>query len=410
MKSGNLSLVSFCFFIFIFSSCSKDEDKIKYNILAGNTSLEAVQAAVDLCKSGDIILIPPGESTWTATLTMPNNKKITILGSGPGETIISSTLEKPGSLINMGNSGSRITQMGFKLGNDNGVGITVRGKGWRIDHCRFENTIDQTIEGINVRGYPSDEGHPVGVVDHCEFYNIRVLIIGDASLMANKIWSEPLGLGTNNSVFVENCKFVFTKSGNVVDTNYGGRYVFRYNSVVDAYIEAHSLQGNSRASRSWEIYNNTIKQESRSMWAPFFLRGGTGVVFNNTLYGNWSSGPSIIVDNRRTFQALGEGGLCDGTSPWDGNEEPNGYPARDQIGRSTDMWLWTDENPYPPQELDPFYQWGNKHNEVTLSVRVHNNCGIHIKENRDYYNNTERPAYTPYVYPHPLIGEWDAGN
>jgi hypothetical protein len=410
MKLNKLPLIVFCVFHFIISSCDKDDNKIQYNIRAKNTSLEAVQAAVDSSKSGDIILIPPGESTWKATLTIPNNKKITLLGSGSQATIISTTLEQPGSLISMGGSGSRITKIGFKLGNDNGSGITVNGKGWRIDHCRFENNIDKTIEGVNVRGSSTDEGHSVGVIDHCEFLNIRVLVIGESSLMANKRWSEPLGLGTNNAVFVEDCKFIFTQFGNVMDTNYGGRYVFRNNSVTDSYIEAHSLQGTSRGTRSWEIYNNTITQENRSMWAPFFLRGGTGVVFNNTFYGKWSSGPSIIVDNRRSFQALGEGGLCDGSSLWDGNEEPNGYPARDQIGRSTDKWLWTNENPYPPQEHDPFYQWGNKHNNIGILVLVHNNCGIHIKENRDYYNNIARPDYTPYTYPHPLINEWDTGN
>ena len=42
-----------------------------------------------------------------------------------------------------------------------------------------------------------------------------------------------------------------------------------------------------------------------------------------------------------------------------------------------------------------------------MSVYVHNNCGIHIKESRDYDNNLERPSYTPYTCPHPLIDMWD---
>ena len=29
----------------------------------------------------------------------------------------------------------------------------------------------------------------------------------------------------------------------------------------------------------------------------------------------------------------------------------------------------------------------------------------HIQENRDFYNDTPRPGYTPYVYPHPLTQE-----
>jgi hypothetical protein len=390
----------------IFQSCKLSSGPA-YDILARSTDFEDVQAAVDSAESGDIVRIPRGSSTWTSRLEIPDDKKITLSGSGQEATVISSDTSAPGSLINMGSSGSRVTNMGFRLSNDNGNGITVRGEGWRIDNCRFDNNIDQTIEGVSVRRYSYDDGYPVGLVDHCEFNNIRVLVYGDASLMANGVWAEPLGLGTNNALFVEDCVFNFTKFGNAIDANYGGRYVFRYNVVNDAYIEAHSVQGNNRATRSWEIYKNTINQVERAMWAPFFLRGGTGVVFDNTITGSWSSGPSIVVDNRRTFEALGDGGLADGTSPWDGNEDSTGYPARDQIGRSTDEWLWTDENPYPPQELNPFYQWNNTHEGSNIEVYVHNNCGVHIQENRDFYNNVEKPGYTPCTYPHPLIEEWE---
>ncbi len=392
----------------VFQSCKLDSGPA-YDILARSTSFEDVQAAVDSAESGDIVRILRGSSTWTSRLEIPDDKKITLSGSGQEATVISSDTSEPGSLINMGSSGSRVTNMGFKLANDNGNGITVRGEGWRIDHCQFDNNIENIIEGVSARGYSSDGGCPVGLVDHCEFNNTRALVVGDASLMANGIWAEPLGLGTNNAVFIEDCIFNYTQFSNAIDANYGGRYVFRYNIINDAYIEAHSLQGTHRATRSWEIYENTINQVERAMWAPFFLRGGTGVVFDNTITGSWSSGPSIVVDNRRTFEALGDGGLADGTSPWDGNEDSTGYPARDQIGRSTDEWLWTDENPYPPQERDPFYQWNNTCEGSNIEVYVHNNCGAHIQENRDYYNNLEKPGYTPYTYPHPLIEEWE-GN
>lgn len=319
-------IIPYVFFILLISiilSCKRVNNVISpndtYDILAKSTSLEDVQAAVDSAESGDIVRIPIGQSTWLSRLEIPDDKKITLKGSGSNVTIISSDSLVPSSLINLGSSGSRITQMGFKLANNNGDGIRVRGIGWRIDHCRFDNMIDQTIEGVHARGSSRDDGSPIGLVDHCEFYNIRVIVTGDASLMAHGIWAQPLGLGTNNAMFIEDCFFDFTKFGNAIDANYGGRYVFRYNIVNDAYIEAHSVQGNNRATRSWEIYGNSINQVERSMWAPFFLRGGTGVVFNNTLTGNWSSGPSIVVDNRRSFQDLGDGGLCDGTSSWDGS-------------------------------------------------------------------------------------------
>ncbi|MBN1181080.1 MAG: hypothetical protein JXB49_02255 [Bacteroidales bacterium] len=398
-------IILFTVIIITIYGCKKDSNTISKIIMAASTSLEDVQVAVDSAESGYTVQIPEGSSTWYGTLVVPDGRRITLLGSGEETTIISSDSTTPGIIINLNNSGSRVTNIGFQLSNDNGCGIRVGGNDWRVDHCLFENPTENTIEGVIAWGTVEEDDCPTGVIDHCVFNDVRVIVVGYAGLMANKIWSEPLGLGTNNAMFVEDCEFNFIKFGNAVDANYGGRYVFRHNVVNDAYIEAHSLQGTHRATRSYEIYGNTINQVERGMWAPFFLRGGTGVVFDNIITGSWFSGPSIIVDNRRSFEALGDGGLCDGTSPWDGNELPNGYPARDQIGRSTDEWLWIDENPYPPQEFDPLYQWNNYHNGAGIDVYVHNNCDIHIRENRDYYNNTEKPGYSPYTYPHPLVRE-----
>ncbi len=388
--------------LLIVISCSKKEQ----NIDTIGLSFDIVQAAVDSAKDGEVVRLPAGTATWDQTLIFPDNKTIILMGNGPDETIISGTINAPRSLINMGKSRSCISNIGFKLSNDNGDGISVGGKGWRIDNCKFENLISETIEGVVVWGPAMDNGCPVGIVDHCEFINARVLVVGDAALLAHEIWAEPLGLGTNNALFVEDCIFNFKKFGNAIDANYGGRYVFRYNNLTDVYIEAHSVQGNNRAARSWEIYHNIISQKELSMWTPFFIRGGTGVIFNNEILGSWSS-PTITVDNRRSFETFDVSGTCDGTSLWDGNIEANGYPARDQIGRSTDTWLWTEENPYPPQELSPFYQWNNSFNGSQIEVYVHNNCGTHIKENRDFYNFTAMLGYSPYIYPHPLITEWE---
>ncbi len=410
MKNSFIEILFLITLAVIFTSCENNitnSVEINCDILAKSNSLEDVQNAINLSNEGDVIGIPTGKILWTETLYIPDDKNITLKGAGKTSTVISTSETAPPILISMNRSVSRITEIGFNLSNDNGVGIDVRGIGWRIDNCQFDNGISSTIEGVNVRGRTSNGRSPIGVIDHCEFNNIRILITGDASLMANSIWNEPLELGTNNAAFIENCTFTFTKFGNAIDANYGGRYVFRYNVLNDTYIEAHSVQGNNRASRSWEIYNNTLNKVSQGMWAPFFLRGGTGVVFNNTITGYWSSGPSVVLDNRRSFEVLGDGGLCDGTSPWDGNEESNGYPARDQIGRSTDEWLWTDSDPYPTQKLDPMYQWNNSHEDSSINIYVHNGCEIHIKENRDYYNNIEKPGYIPFDYPHPYITSWN---
>jgi hypothetical protein len=284
--------------------------------------------------------------------------------------------------------------------------IQVDGDGWRIDNCKIyrESTFE---EGVYVRGDRADK-NPTGLVDHCVFHNARVGVVGWAGLMAHTIWAQPLNLGSGNAVYVENNTFVLTVFGNAMDANYGGRYVFRYNTVTDAYIEAHSVQGLNRAVRSWEIYNNTFNQISRGMWVPMMLRGGTGVVFNNTVTGTWTL-PKISLDNVRSCpdgRDFGtDPGWCTGSSRWDGNKA-SGYSCRDQIGRSTDQWLWTTASPYPPQQLEPAYAWNNKFGTNDVTFYQHS-CALSIADiqpGRDYFDNTVKPGYVPYTYPHPLTG------
>lgn len=366
--------------------------------IAMSCSQSDVQAAINLAVAGDTVNIPPGNCTWVGAIQIPSSKKITLQGAGIDSTVITSG--NNGMVINDLQSGSRITGITFSNSY-----IQIDGDGWRVDNCKFHHS-SSFNEGVFVRG-DRETRHPTGLVDHCLFINARVLVAGWAGLLANVLWSQPLNLGTgNNVVYVEDCTFTFTLFGNAIDSNYGGRYVFRYNTVTDTSADTHSVQGGTRAARKWEIYNNTFNQVSRTMWVPMMLRGGTGVVFNNTLTGTWST-LRISLDNVRSCENRSTSGMCDGSSPWDGNQI-NGYPCRDQIGRSTDTYLWTAGTPYPPQALEPAYAWNNKHGATDVTFFQHN-CALsqeHIQLGRDYYNNLIKPGYTPYTYPHPLITAW----
>ena len=213
--------------------------------------------------------------------------------------------------------------------------------------------------------------------------------------------------------------FPRTVFGNSIDANRGGQYVFRYNAVINSSCEAHSLQNTwpnlnkfERGTRSYEIYNNTFTSEdngaSHSNWVAIFVRGGTGVIFGNTV--DDKSGELynlfLAVDNLRSFKTLGAPLLkADGSNPLDGNVESNGYPALDQIGRSTDAGMGDN---YHPQVHEPLYVWDNTFYGNPGRVTVHNTTSAegsfvaqHIKENRDFYH-TQHPSYAPYTYPHPV--------
>ncbi|MCK4528734.1 T9SS type A sorting domain-containing protein [candidate division WOR-3 bacterium] len=430
-----------------------------------------VQAAIDSASNGDTVVVPAGEGTWDSGVSIPDDKNIMLQGAGMDLTII--TRSSTGTAVDLEKTSSRVTGFTFNEGR-----VSTSGSGWRVDHCKIIS--DEGMVGVMVRG--TIQGvHPDGLVDHCTFQNARVVVMGAAAMLhegpqQHYLWVQELDLGTDRAVYVEDCTFTYTVFGNCMDANYGGKYVFRYNTINDVYIEAHSVQGENRATIKWEIYNNTINQVDRSMWTPFFIRGGTGVVFNNTLTGTWTS-PRITLDNVRTFTEASGGGFCNGGSPWDGNEPlemggtgihtgtsgsttltdssqdwevnslvenyvynmpdsskgqitantantvtailsggtdndwdtedqykiTNGYPCRDQIGRSTDEYLWTDGTPYPPQDHEPAYSWNNKYGGDDVNFSIHNNCHVHIQSGRDYFDNVQKPGYTPYTYPHPLI-------
>jgi hypothetical protein len=202
------------------------------------------------------------------------------------------------------------------------------------------------------------------------------------------LWTTSLDLGTNNSVvYVEDCNLEFDVFCNAIDTNYGGAYVFRFNHVSGTYIECHSVQGNNRATRRWEIYGNTIDNPGSSIYYPYRLRGGTGVVFNDTIVGTWTN-YGIALDNVRSYADVGDGGLCDGDSTWDGNEDATGYPCRDQIGRGPDDPQW-DHNPPGAytQPLVPVYGWGNRRqsNNDFVPFQVINSGQDHITDPVIFY-------------------------
>ena len=81
------------------------------------------------------------------------------------------------------------------------------------------------------------------------------------------------------------------------------------------------------------------------------------------------------------------------------------YPCIDQVGRGPGALL-SGYVPAPAapvnQALEPVYQWNNTHNGVAGSVKAGTDS-TRILANRDYYDNTMLPGYTPYPYPHPLV-------
>jgi hypothetical protein len=349
-------------------------------LYAANPSNTEISACINLASSGDTIIVPAGTANWTGSVRIPNNKKLTLQGSGVGVTTIGNS--GTSYALQIGLSGSRIT--GFTIDN---MWILVNGSGFRIDHNTFKS--NAASAGVDYDAGASElYAIPSGVIDNNTFLNAKVIASGGA-MLNNEDWVLATGLGTGNDVlYIEDNTFTTNVSPayNCVDGSYGGAYVFRYNTVNGNYLMTHSVQGVNRAHKRWEIYGNLQnKVAGVTNYYASRPRGGTGVQFFNRITGNWSN-MYIALDNVRSYSSVTTYGKCDGTHiGLDGNEDATGYPCRDQIGRGPDASLWVSPGGKYTQPLEPAYFFGNIGDSGPVAVDVINSSSNHIKSNRDYY-------------------------
>jgi hypothetical protein len=390
-------------------------------VQAASCAQQDVQAAIDAASDGDFVLIPAGHCTWNVLATQTpsviiDNKAITLQGAGIERTVITD-----GTSLNWNevplrvNSvlGKRVRVTGFTIVGqgtghyDSFAAITLYGssQNFRVDHIRFDNIAGRSI---------SVSGKTYGVIDHCEFLQPNgqgVLVTDDRGTPPGSMaWEEPMSFGTADAVFIEDSLFQWGSGADgAIDCGNGGRYVFRHNTVEGIMVGNHGLDTKPRSCMQMEIYDNTFLPSSHAVYVAVQSRGGTALIFNNAITGSYQLG--IGVTNYRSCCYAGAActpspdpplGTCDGTNPLDGNTLPlatfKGWPCKDQIGRGTH------------QSSEPLFEWNNSKNGADVDVTVYNNwtgClnpqpSDHVKENRDYYNDTPKPGYMPYVYPHPL--------
>ncbi|OGS95815.1 MAG: hypothetical protein A3K04_06875 [Gallionellales bacterium RBG_16_56_9] len=326
-----------------------------------------MQAAVNAAASGTTLNIPAGDCDWgTQQLNVPAG--IALRGAGRDKTTIRRIGSVPEARYLVAFDCSNGKRAGFSgmtlIGNgngaihDKGLGLLYGCVDFTVADSRFTKFIFSAIEvtgPVKQRGVIYNNEFIDNYSNSLRNLGYGVVVYGDGSWPA-------LELGTQNAVFIENNYM----SGNRhhVASNNASRYVFRYNTVIAndltkdfAMADAHGLSSSPRGSRSWEIYNNNFsaKLTSGRVYAAIGIRGGNGVIFNNT----------ISSDIARPVMLALEGSTC-GT-----------YPAPDQIRQA---WIWN-----------------NNLGEIS------NGCTASIQLGRDYFT-TGKSGYVPYTYPHPLRG------
>lgn len=328
-------------------------------------TFSAVQAAVNAAASGTTVNIPAGDCDWgTQQLTVPGG--ITLRGAGKDKTTIRRVGSVPESRYLVAFNCSNGQRAGFSdmtlVGNGNGA-ITDKGLGllngcvdFTVANSKFTKFIFSAVEVVG----PVKQRGVIYKNDFIDNYNNSVRNLGYGVVVYGDGSWPALELGTQNAIFIEDNYM----SGNRhhVASNNSSRYVFRHNTVIAtdvtkdfAMADAHGLSSSPRGSRSWEIYNNNFSANLSSgrVYAAIGIRGGDGVIFNNTMSSNIAR--PVVLEL--------EGSSC-GT-----------YPAKDQTRQA---WIWNNN----PSTID-------------------NTCTSSIQAGRDYFTSA-KSGYTPYAYPHPL--------
>src|SRR3989344_650953 len=287
----------------------------------------AYAAAVD----GDTIVIPAGTVEWTSQLAV--TKAVTFQGAGIGQTIIKDSISSgPQSLFSVtlvANKTTRITGIEFQVGATISAGPTVDlfgshidSRRFRFDHSKFDNLYSSAIR-INTA---------LGVFDH----NILLGRAGRNTLahVKNSNWDGRTGgngiwdnagpdFGSENSFFFEDNTITGTSLvyyTSLIDAQAGGRYVFRNNTVVRGYVEGHGSEAQyERSTHAVEVYNNTFDQ-SNVMGLVTYFRGGSGLVYGNTILNTQgTNAPLALLHNRMSDSLFQPIGGADGRNPWDVN-------------------------------------------------------------------------------------------
>jgi hypothetical protein len=444
---------------------------------SGNTgTVASPYAAADLnaCvtdasgKTGEVFIqIPNSSSTHTGTVTvnmMSGFDNVTMLTiRGQNDCILDTSEIATGipiscgtNIANMilyytGHASKKFRFAHIRLtGAPSENGITIDGEsaypngGWRIDHVFFD-TVNPSSRIVWFER-SGNYGLSNGVIDHCYVLNPTKIFFQYQPQMVdggNREWMAPLGLGTVDAIYIEDSKFYLT-TGNTsapfLESQGGGRFVFRYNIVHNGYLDAHdAIVTGLRGTRKYEVYNNTFSYDANTTWVtPVGPRGGAGVVFNNTIsdptYSISSEMPCFAIYRYSSAISQNAG------DPWE--NAPNdssptytkatldtvatnphscstgigcitidgsgagGYPARDQLG--------VDGNNPQVAGAAPFLVWNNKYNgSPTPPVIIPGYGDAYMINGVDYcYHATTKPAtcngittaYTPYTYPHPLAG------
>lgn len=264
-----------------------------------------------------------------------------------------------------------------------------------------------------------------GVIYNCSFdsspFSMAQLAveIKDPNNTTNS-WASASTMGSadttgENNLYIENSDFHAWL--NAFDNADNGRMVVRHSTFNEAGFGTHGADTGIYGQRHFEVYSSTflrhIYSDGSSFPLPrwFYIRGGTYAIHDNTFsiapHGVDYGVPTLDMTVMNLQRNVGGPNAC-----WGANISGIQYPAPRQVGFGRVMGAaGNDGNGVYFGDSEPAYLWNNT--GATLGIGLSDFGGVectnpdsttkYVVMNRDYFNNTAKPGYTPYSYPHPLV-------
>lgn len=327
-----------------------------------------IRAAVNLCNDGDVVTIPQGATTVSNVI--PVYTAIQIYGSGADKTILYDCVTIQGSnpktlavfefeatntttKIRLNGLSIKGATNGFTRASPNQNG-TVQFQGnnpqIRVDNCAFYLLSGRALV---VQGC-------FGVADHCSFIssNNQMCFVGaknlkgTSDLWGDASWTNAVQMGTSNAFYFENNQFEDLRMDglgkNAVDSQFGAKWVFRYNTCKNCNLGKHGTETGGRARGAFwsEVYSNsfTCDTDQRKQSVVLDVRSGTDVIYGNTETG--FANHLVRLDVNRSTDSFPSWGGANGTNPYDDNDPTgvfatglhNGTNNADTLIDSTAAW------------------------------------------------------------------------
>jgi hypothetical protein len=390
-----------------------------------------VNRAIAEAVEGDTVLVPAGTAEWGGVLV---NKAIILKGAGQDSTII----RLRGTAVALHSSRAVIRDFTITADEKTGpkdVMINVANDKcdrWRVTGMKLTggkpyHAFGRTVY-CNSPGIATNATY--GLIDNCNF-----LYVPNESIFARgpgNSWATENSLGGPANLFLENNQATAGgNSGNMwVDANANARIVARYNTLYGMYFDNHGSWSNwslgspetHASARHGEFYNNRFINPG---WVCVYLRGGTALVYNNTVEKEQPGRGNIFLDEY--YVRSGGGTLfAKGTCPC-----KKDYPVIYQIGRGKNKVASPKTG--SDQNAEPVFLWNNRNkdtgNDLVIGFGYDN--GAACQRNKDYCkdqtlnvkdfvvrdrdfclhpptspcNGYGLPSYKAYPCPHPYVGK-----